>query len=217
MKRTAIAILVAILSTPAFAIGPLPRDADHLAPSEEVVAGYEAAVSHVLSRAFAPDVDVIAFVEPAFAPEFAVGMRLKDGTYRVFVLSADEQVWPHLLKGEAIDRIGANYCETPVPAGLAVRIDRVWDAMMRRVGPGAANSVGIDSAHYNFTKIVDGELVVGSAWDQQDSTRVGKLQGIAQEMNLLCKTPGRDSLDRLAMRVDALAAQLNLAPSENPQ
>jgi hypothetical protein len=177
--------------------------ADRLSPA--------AAQPAVVSDAFASDVEVFAVIRPPFAPQYAVGLRGRDGDYRVFAVSADAQVWPQLVKGASA---GPQYCETAIGAALGQRIAAVWDAMLRAAGSDADSDAGVDLAHYDFAKVVDRRLAVGSAWDRDGDSKVGMLQAIAVDMQVFCHSPGAFERERFVSRVDALAAQLQQPPVE---
>src|SRR5690348_4317335 len=89
----------------ATAIFSPPAWADRLTPAAEMVEGYETGVTGVLKDAFTPDLDSLAIIEPSFQPEFAVGLRVKDGKYRVFCLVAKEAAWPRVLEHKSLEDI----------------------------------------------------------------------------------------------------------------
>jgi hypothetical protein len=197
--RSAIALLaLLLLAAPAGA-------ADQLVPGD--------AAAPVLKDVFAADVGLVAIVAPPFAPQYAVGLRVKNGDYRVFSLMAGTQVWPRLLKGQPVGD-GSQYCEAPVASDLGARIDAIWKAMVRRAGADADPGAGADMARYDFATVVDGRLAVGSATDRDGDSRVGMLESIAVAMQLFCQSPGAFERERFVSRVDALAVQLQLAPME---
>jgi hypothetical protein len=200
MKSALTTLALLMLATPACA-------SDRLAPAQATA--YQPAV---LKGVFASDVDVFAIVKPPFAPEYAVGMRLKNGDYRIFALSADEQDWPRLLRERSAD--ASQYCETVIAPALGARIAAVWDAMLRSAGPDSDLTMTSDIALYDFAKIVDGKAAVGVALDRDADSRVGMLQAIAVDMQTLCQSPGAFEHERFASRVDALAAALQLLPVE---
>jgi hypothetical protein len=196
MTRSALALLaMLVLALPAAA-------ADHLAPGEGP-AGYQ---SPVMQDVFAAGVDVFAIVEPPFEAPYAVGMRLRNGQYRIFSLTGRKEYWARLLQSQSAD--ASRYCETQIDSALGERVDRLWGAMVRGAGPGAERDAGVDSAHYAFAKIVDGRLTVGSEWDRDSDSAVGMLQSIAVAMDQLCHSPGDFERERFGSRVSALETAL---------
>jgi hypothetical protein len=179
--------------------------ADHLVPGK--------AVSQVEADVLLSDVDVLAVVYPPFAPEYAVGIRVHNGDYRVFALHAKEEGWPRVLKGQPAD--ASQYCETPITPALGARVAGVWEAMLRAVAPDSDAASGLDLAQYKFAKVVDGKVALGDAWDRDGDSKVGMLQAIAAAMDQLCHSPGDFERERFVSSVDALAAQLQLPPTAN--
>ncbi len=163
-----------------------PAWGDRLEPAAEMVEGYESGVTGVLKDAFTADLDSLAIIEPSFQPEFAVGLRVKDGKYRVFYLVAKEEAWPRVLEHKPLDNIGATRFEIEIPAALGVRIAHVWDAMLRDIGPDPSSSIPVDGSSYYFSKVLDAKLRVGRAWDRREDTRVGRLEVVALAMRDLC-------------------------------
>jgi len=194
----ALVAAVAIFSSPAWG--------DRLMPAAEMVEGYETGVTRVLKPAFTSDLDSLAIIEPSFQPEFAVGLRATDGRYRVFTVVAKEAAWPRLLEHKSLDNIGADSSEVEIPAPLGVRIAHVWDAMLRDIGPDSS-PLPVDGSDYYFSKVLDGKLRVGMAWDRREDTKVGRLEVIALAMRDLCAAKGTvENLDREVAELERLLA-----------
>src|SRR5689334_10642895 len=77
------------------AFGPA-QAAERLAPEgSTTLADYEAQVGQVLHGAFERDVRLRAIFEPAFQPEFAVGLRGRPEAPVIFMLQPSRQVWSY--------------------------------------------------------------------------------------------------------------------------
>jgi len=177
---------------------------DHLVPGAQIVSGYETSVSSVLKRAFTDDLDALSIVEPSFEPEFAVGARTEGGRYRVFYLVAKEQVWAKLIQKKSLRNIETNYSEYEISPTLGRRIARVWDAMLRDIGPDPHPPSVLDGSNYFFSKNVDVALRIGMSWDQLGGTKTGRLQEIDYLMRDLCLHPDAQLVDQLSSKVAEL-------------
>src|ERR1700679_1310489 len=70
---------------------------DHLNPAAPDTGGYQGNVHLVLKDAFQPSVEVRAFAEPSFRPEFAVGVNAAGGRYAIFFLQPSRQIWGYTV------------------------------------------------------------------------------------------------------------------------
>ncbi|HEV2653240.1 MAG TPA: hypothetical protein VGU69_18395 [Rhizomicrobium sp.] len=201
---TAFAAAAVLLATPAFG-------GDTLEPAHGTVEGYEPAVTGVLKAAFGPEVVVRAIVEPSFEPEYAVGIEKHGDEYRIFGLTASEQVWTALNDQKPVAGINANDCRLPITADLATDILGVWKGMLLRVHT-QVDSEGVDGAIYFFSMMIDGQPHIGQTWSPLPSSPPGKLVSLANAMRDVCRWNRPHALDR----VTAITADLKASLQDNP-
>jgi hypothetical protein len=104
-KRAALIVLAGLLAGPVQAQPHMPpRAEDHLEPDGSILGNssfgdpkYDMQLRDLLGEMFVSDVAVRMVAIPAFAPEYAVGLReggyVKDSNYRILGLTIEEPFW----------------------------------------------------------------------------------------------------------------------------
>lgn len=223
--------VVMVVATPA---APQQR----LVPEEKtipILEKYEERVRQVLKEAFGPEVKLRAIVHPAFAPEFAVGVRQRGDRHYVFAIQPSQSVWTYtwlevMREGRAgvmsldgrdqtpseIQRLTAalpadpsdlplSRCEAPVDVELAASIMSAWKNMLEEVRPGEEQPTGTDGVTYHFSMESDGRPLAGQIWSPDRDTRTARLAKMADTMRSYCQKPAPKHTRRITTLTQELA------------
>jgi hypothetical protein len=216
-----------------FARAGLPPSATSLRPYHEVVIT-------VLQGAFAPDVRARLVAMPSFTPEYALGIKENGGSYKIFHLASQSQLWSYEnlktlreiqdaggLPGQETNIADAiaeyesrlpddyhdvetSYCEFDIPSELAEDLLAVWEKLLLETRYGDQAPVGPDGTDYHFSMAASGVVMAGKVWDPDPQSKTGAMVSITETMKNLCLTADQNLLAQLEPQVDAM--QENFTP-----
>lgn len=182
--------LISVLAAFLVALGATRSYAgEHLAPEETIVAGYEEAVAKQLTNAFTPDVRARAIVEPSFAPEFAVGLKEKDGKFHVFYTELSNQVWPAFISSGGHSKAGATRakeCSILIDPQFGASIVAGWKLVLSRVKPQPPDN-GFDGEFYHFSMTAEGHALSGQTWCPPRASEAGMMVDIVYAIRDACE------------------------------
>jgi hypothetical protein len=194
-----------------FTRAALPNGQGSLAPYYEMVLA-------LMGQAYTPDVRVRVIAMPADSPEYAIGVREKDGAYSIFHLALKTNIWKYeTLKdvkdldladvarslgpdiANAIAEMKASVpadfrdvetvsCETPVDAALGARIVDLWHRMLLRTRFAPSRDLGPAGTDYHFSMRGTGQSLSGKAWEPPPESEAGRFVGITRTMRDVCVT-----------------------------
>ncbi len=162
-------------------------------PNDVISRAHAANLRTVFREAYEPGVEARAFVHPAFAPEYAVGLRRDTSGYEIFLLepslqisryaSVESRLGGHVivapqrraqqLRDAEADRrrlparvsdVPVSSCSAAVDEETAATLLRAWRQMLQQVEPNRDGMVMFDGVHYIFSMTIDGRLVEGTTW-----------------------------------------------------
>ena len=229
---------------------PLALADEHLVPEENQftranlpngqgsLAPYYDRVLTLLGEAFTPEVRARVIAMPSDAPEYAVGIREREGAFSIFHIGLKTNIWSYeTLKdvqdlnlddvrrtlgpdiANAIAELKASVpadfrdvakesCEFPIEAGLAERILGVWNKMLLATHFSPAREVGPAGSDYHFSMRGERQHLSGKAWEPPITSDAGMLVAIAQSMKNVCVAGDANRLTDLRRQVDALTVRL---------
>ena len=217
-------LAVLLLAFPAMAQDRL----EPVTPPDDVISrGHAANLRAVFREAYEPRVEARAFVYPAFAPEYAVGLRRGADGYEIFLIEPSLQISRYAsvvrrlggheivaperraqqLRDAEADRrrlpagvsdVPVSSCSAAVDEETAATLIRAWRRMLQQVEPNRDGMVMFDGVHYTFSMLIGGRLVEGTTWR-------GMPPELAEAMAAYCSRSSR-------ARWIALSAGLLLAP-----
>ncbi|MEY4879712.1 MAG: hypothetical protein RJB62_1181 [Pseudomonadota bacterium] len=214
-----------------FTRADLPEHATSLAPYHEMVIS-------VLRDAFTDDVRARLIGLPSFTPEYALGIRERNGVYSIFHLQSQAQLWSYEnlrmleelpadyapgheseiadaiaeyhseLPGDYHDVQTGARCEVTITPALGARLVELWKKMLLETHYGDTIALGPDGTDYHFSMTADGQLMAGKVWNPPPESKTGAMISITETMRNLCFTGDGNLLAQLEPQIDALEAQL---------
>jgi hypothetical protein len=214
-----------------FTRAALPNGQGSLAPYYEMVLT-------LMGQAYTPDVKVRVIVMPADAPEYAIGVREKDGAYSIFHVALKAQIWKYEALKDVKDldlddvrrSLGADVanmiaemkasvpedfhdvetlaCDVPIDAALGARIVDLWHRMLLRTHFAPVRDLGPAGTDYHFSMRGTGQSLSGKAWEPPPESEAGRFVSITRTMRDVCVTGDARIADELRPKMDALLAQI---------
>ncbi len=214
-----------------FARAGLPPSATSLRPYHEIVIS-------VLDGAFDPDVSARLIAMPSYTPEYALGIRETEGSYKIFHLASQAQLWSYenlktlreiaeaggfpgqdenladaiaeyeSLLPEDHHDVETDYCEIDVPSTLAKNILEIWEKILLETRYGDQEPVGPDGTDYHFSMRANGVVMAGKVWSPDPQSKTGALVSITETMKNLCLTADQNLLAQLEPQIDAMLVEL---------
>jgi hypothetical protein len=208
-----------------FTRAALPNGQGSLAPYYEMVLS-------LMGQAYTPDVRARVVVMPADIPEYAVGIRERDGAYSVFHVGLKAQMWKYETLKDVKDLdldevaravgqeiadaiaemkatlpadfrdVGTDSCEFPVDVTLGVRLVEAFQRTLLRTRYDPSRNLGPAGTDYHFSMRGTGQSLSGKAWDPPPESEAGRLVGIVKTMKDLCVTNDARLLDQLRPQVN---------------
>lgn len=216
-KSPAAVLLAAVLAAspalagPTMALPPAAVAADasqFLQPEDNYFESYRATEARVFKEAFAGDVVARAMVEPSFQSEFALGLIADHGGYKLILLEAKRQIWPHTPPHP--ENLPVARCQIRVPAGIGHRILEAWTLMLDRTVP--TNQSGLDGVINHFALRDGGRERAGQTWSPVESTNPGRLVAITDAMRNACRATSAAPLSSIPALADAIRAHQGSPP-----
>jgi len=213
-----------------FARAGLPSTATSLRPYHETVIS-------VLDSAFDPDVVMRLIAMPSFTPEYALGIREAEGTYKIFHLASRSQLWSYenLKTLREITEAGGfpgqnenladaiaeyeyllppdyhdvetDYCEIQIPPEVARNILGIWENMLLETRYGDQEPVGPDGTDYHFSMRASGVIMAGKVWSPDPQSKTGALVSLTETMTNLCLTGDQNLLAQLEPQIEAMLVE----------
>ena len=214
-----------------FARAGLPDSATSLRPYHEIIIS-------VLDGAFDPDISARLIAMPSFTPEYALGIREVEGTYKVFHLASRSQLWSYenlkTLRGladaggfpgqdenlanaiaeyEALlppdyHDVQTDYCEVEIPSGMASDLLEIWESVLLETRYGDQEPIGPDGTDYHFSIRASGVIMAGKTWSPDPLSKTGALVSITETMKNLCLTGDQNLLAQLEPQIEAMQVEL---------
>ncbi len=214
-----------------FARAGLPPSATSLRPYHEIVIS-------VLDGAFEPDVTARLIAMPSYTPEYALGIRGAEGSYKIFHLASQAQLWSYENLKTLREIAGAggfpgqdenlanaiaeyesqlpddyhdvetDYCEIDIPANMARDILEIWENILLETRYGDQEPVGPDGIDYHFSMRENGVVMAGKVWSPEPQSKTGALVSITETMKNLCLTGDQNLLAQLEPQIDAMLVEL---------
>ena len=208
-----------------------------LPPNATLLAPYHAMIIEVLAGAFEQDVRARLVAMPSFTPEYAVGLKEANGSYKVFHLASMSQLWSYenlrMLReleasgalpqqqeplAEAIAEYEAllpddyhdvetSYCEIDIPAALGRDLMTVWEKLLLETRYGERPDLGRDGTDYHFSMRANGRNMAGKVWEPDPQSKTGAMVSITESMKTLCLTGDRNLLAQLEPQVSAMLSR----------
>ena len=214
-----------------FTRATLPNGEGSLAPYYDMVLS-------LLGDSYTRDVRARVIAMPSYAPEYAVGIRERDGAYAIFRLGLDTNVWRYkmleslkkvnpsvfdesIVQGlddtiaqleellpEDFQDVGVERCEIAIEPEFGKDILSVWHTMLLQTRYAPSRNVGQDGTDYHFSMPGSAQYLSGKAWEPPLDSDAGRLVSIAETMKNLCITGDANLLRQLRPQVDDMLARL---------
>jgi len=241
--RTACKLVVLLAATPLAAQEHLvPEDSQFtradLPPNATLLAPYHDMILTVLKDAFAEDVRARLIAMPSYSPEYALGLKERDGDWSIFHFQSEVQLWSYenlrmlrdipadLMPSQAgaINDAIAGYeaglpadyhdvgtgaaCETQIPAALGEDLLDLWTALLLGTRYGDIPNLGRDGTDYHFSMTAEHGLMAGKAWEPAPESATGAMVSITETMRNLCFTGDGNLQAQLQPQIESLLARL---------
>jgi hypothetical protein len=223
-------LALALLSLPAIAQNRL----EPVTPVDDAISrGRDANLRTVFREAWEPRVEARAFVYPAFAPEYAVGLRRGAHGHEIFLLEPSLQISRYssverLRAGEGaspsrtreqtlrdaeemsrhlppnVSDVPVARCSVAVDEETAAAVIRAWRRMLQQIEPNRDGVYMFDGVHYYFSMTISGRVVEGKTWR-------GMPPELAEAMADYCSANSRSR--RIALGAGVPLAALSLVPA----
>jgi hypothetical protein len=210
-----------------------------LPPGATLLAPYHEMIITVLAGAFEQDVKARVVVMPSYTPEYALGIKEAGGTYKIFDLASESQLWSYenlrMLHELADDNflpsesghiaeaiaeyetilpddfhdVKTDYCEIEIPQSLGQDILSVWEKLLLETRYGDQAPLGPDGIDYHFSMRAGGMLMGGKVWEPDPNSKTGAMVSMTETMKNLCQTGDRNLIAQLEPQVSDMLSRFS--------